>query len=73
MPNMSYCRFENTLSALGDCIEAMENAESIEDLDMNNYEKAAFFAMFRTCRDFLAEHERLLSKEYISENCPSGL
>ncbi len=63
MPSMSYCMFENTVSELGQCLEAMENAESIEDLDLNKYEEAAFYSMFRICRDFLAEHERLLNKE----------
>jgi hypothetical protein len=55
--------FENTAGELGQCLEAMENAESIEDLDLNKYEEAAFYSMFRICRDFLAEHERLLNKE----------
>ncbi len=60
---MSYCMFENTASELGQCLEAMEEAESLEDLDLNKYEEAAFYSMFRICRDFLAEHERLLNKE----------
>jgi hypothetical protein len=63
MPSMSYCMFENTLSELGQCVEAMEGAESITDLDLNEYEKRSFMEMFRTCRDFLAEHERLLNAE----------
>lgn len=61
MGNMSYCRFENTLSALGDCVDAMEEANSLSELDLNQYETNAFMEMFRTCRAFLAEHERLLS------------
>ena len=63
MPSMSYCMFENTAGELGQCLEAMEEAESLEDLDLNKYEEAAFYSMFRICRDFLAEHERLLNKE----------
>ena len=63
MPSMSYCMFENTAGELGQCLEAMENAESLEDLELNKYEEAAFYSMFRICRDFLAEHERLLNKE----------
>lgn len=27
MPNMSYCRFRNTLSDLRDCLEALHNRE----------------------------------------------
>jgi hypothetical protein len=38
----------------------MEEAESIEDFnEMNDYERRAFYAMWRVCRDFMAEHERL--------------
>jgi len=58
---MSYCLFENTASELGRCVERMEEANSITDLDFSQYEKAAFYEMWRTCRDFLAEHERLLN------------
>ncbi len=61
MSSMSYCLFENTASELGRCVERMEEANSITDLDFSQYEKAAFMEMFRTCRDFLAEHERLLN------------
>ena len=63
MSNMSYCRFENTLSDLGDCVEAMENAKTIEDLDMNEHERASFNVMWRVCREFLAEYERLLATD----------
>ena len=61
MSSMSYCLFENTASELGRCVERMEEADSLTDLDFSQYEKAAFYEMFRTCRDFLAEHERLLN------------
>ena len=61
MSSMSYCLFENTASELGRCVERMEEANSLSDLDFSQYEKAAFYEMFRTCRDFLAEHERLLN------------
>ena len=68
MPSMSYCKFENTLGELDQCIEAMENAETISDLDMNDYEKRAFFAMWDKCRTFLAEHERLIITQYEEES-----
>lgn len=63
MPSMSYCRFENTLNDLSACVGDMEEAETLEDLthDMSEYELRAFHAMWRTCREFLAEHERLLN------------
>lgn len=63
MANMSYCMFENTSMDLADCVSRMEDAESLDELDMNEYELRAFHEMWRTCRAFLAEHERLLNAE----------
>jgi hypothetical protein len=59
--------FENTQRDLADCVSAMEDAESLDDLDMGEYETRAFYEMFRTCRAFLAEHERLLNAETVEE------
>lgn len=63
MPSMTYCMFENTEGELSQCVEAMEQAENIGELDMSEYEWQAFSRMFRLCRTFLAEHERLLNAE----------
>lgn len=59
--NMSYCMFENTLGDLSDCVDRMGNVETLQELDLNAYERRAFDEMWRVCRDFLAEHERLLN------------
>lgn len=67
MPSMSYCMFENTLAEMRQCVSAMEDAESLQDLDLNDYESRAFHAMFDIARDFLAEHERLLNAEAVEE------
>jgi hypothetical protein len=67
MGSMSYCLFENTLSELGRCVDRMNEASSVKDLDMNEYEKRSFYAMFHTCREFLAEHERLLTGEEVED------
>lgn len=61
MPSMTYCMFENTDIELAQCISAMEEANSIEDLDLNEYEKAAFLSMWNSCREFLYHHERILN------------
>lgn len=68
--NMSYCMFENTLGDLGDCVSRMEEAESLQELteDMSEYELRAFHEMWRVCRDFLAEHERLLNSAVDQED-----
>lgn len=63
MGSMSYCLFENTASELERCVNRMEEAESVADMDFNEYELRAFESMFRIARDFLAEHERLLNAE----------
>lgn len=67
MANMSYCRFENTARDLQDCVAAMEDASSLEDLELNKYELMAFYEMFDIARDFLAEHARLLNEEATAE------
>ena len=71
MPSMSYSGgdftnftlFENTLDDLSKCIEMMQQAQTIKDMDMNEHEVQAFYAMWRVCREFLAEHERLLATD----------
>lgn len=57
--NMSYCRFENTVSDMEDCVEALRNAESIKELykDMSNYEKEAFKRFFELCAEITEEFE----------------
>ncbi len=69
MANMSYCMFENTARDLEDCVFNMEEADSLGDLDMNPYEKAAFARMWDIARRFLAEHARLLNTEEVADAC----
>jgi uncharacterized protein YhfF len=38
MPNMSYCRFENTTKDMQDCINAIEEGET---KDLSRYEASA--------------------------------
>jgi hypothetical protein len=55
MPNMSYCRFENTLADLRDCAEALETArvEDPEDEEVGRYEAPARDALLRLCAEIL--------------------
>ena len=46
MPNMSYCRFENTAIDLGDCVEAIQNGET---KDLNKYEVQGLANLIRYC------------------------
>lgn len=53
MANMSYCRFENTVSNLQDCLYAMEEETSIENMKLSQYESAAIQRMRDLCQQFL--------------------
>lgn len=47
MANMSYCRFQNTLSDLLDCQEALRFGD-VDDLD--SYEKSAMIELIEVCK-----------------------
>lgn len=59
MANMSYCRFGNTLSDLHDCLDAMEDAPNLADMDLSENEQGSMDAMAKACKQFLSEHNRL--------------
>ncbi len=65
-PNMSYCMCENTLLAMRQILNAM-NEEGLGFLvDMNRDEKRAFKELFNACEDFLNASEEL-EAEYENE------
>jgi Ran GTPase-activating protein (RanGAP) involved in mRNA processing and transport len=61
--NMSYCMFENTMNDLRHCVEAMDNADSMSELDLSRTEKAAYEYMRELCQNFLDCAERLEQEE----------
>lgn len=65
MPNMSYCRFENTLSALIDCLNAIEE-EGMDTLG-NRYEKEAAESLLYTAKRFVDAYESARSDAYEAE------
>jgi hypothetical protein len=65
-PNMSYCMCENTLLAMRQIVQAMQE-EGVGFLaDMNREEKRAFQELFNTCEDFMNLSEEL-QDEYENE------
>lgn len=60
MPNMSYCRFENTLSALIDCLNAIEE-EGMDTLG-NRYEKEAAQSLLITAKRYIDAYETAQSE-----------
>ena len=59
MPNMSYCRFENTLNALVDCLNAIED-EGMDTLK-SRYEREAAESLVYTAKRFLDAYENAKS------------
>ena len=58
-PNMSYCMCENTLLALKQVLEAMENEGPMFLKDMNRDELRAYRSLFEHCESFLTMAEEL--------------
>jgi len=57
--NMSYCMFENTMNDMRQCLEAMDAAETMEELDLSRTEKRSYDLMREYCENFLNIAERL--------------
>ena len=56
MPNMSYCRFENTYRDLVDCYENINN-------DKSESEERYMHRLVDVCRDILEEYELIKMSE----------
>lgn len=63
MSNMSYCMFENTFGDLKDCVVAMEEACTMDELDLSAYERKAMDRMKDLCERFLSQYEHLVASE----------
>lgn len=48
MMNMSYCRFENTLYALRECLDHIEDEEETCEREINNAKH-----LYETCKEFI--------------------
>ena len=59
-PNMSYCMNENTLAAMNQIINAMNEEGPMFLREMSRSEKRAFQELFNVCEDFLTLSEELL-------------
>ena len=69
MPNMSYCRFENTARAMADCISAIEDNDVSENLSI--YEVNGLKDMQMMALDLVNlenEIEDLLTKSRVLHN-----
>ena len=60
MANMSYCRFRNTEQDFNDCVDAIGNIESIDDL--SNAERKAAERLHHLANEYVAYYEQLLEE-----------
>lgn len=71
-PNMSYCMFENTLAAMRQCAEALQGAlDNDEPLELNQYERRPFNAMFDMCEtmlELLEQHQVMVDEHKEKES-----
>ena len=58
-PNMSYCMCENTLLALRQVLNSMQEEGPAFLLEMSRDERRAFKELFNACEDFLTASEEL--------------
>ncbi len=58
-PNMSYCMCENTLLAMKQIVEAMDNEGPMFLRELNRDERRAFEQLFNVCEDFMQLSEEL--------------
>ena len=62
-PNMSYCMNENTLLALKQVLDTMEEEGPMFLKEMNHTERRAFEELFHYCESFLTMSEELVEQE----------
>ena len=63
MPSMSYCKFENTLDELEQCMTAIEEARRPADLDQSSHEYDAIHDVQQMCEEFIWEYDRLFPQQ----------
>ena len=57
--NMTYCMFQNTANDLRQCLESMDEAETLAELELSRDEKRSYDLMREFCQNFLDIAHRL--------------
>lgn len=58
-PNMSYCMCENTVLAMKQILDTMQDEGPMFLREMNSDERRAFQTLFNLCEDFMSASEEL--------------
>lgn len=59
MGNMSYCRFENTATDLGDCFDAVESGQFIDPETTSDYEINGITELLDLCKRFIQYEDEI--------------
>ena len=59
MSNMSYCRFQNTLVDLRDCVNEMDEAYTLKDMELSEDEAHAAKRLYQFAKEYVEQFERL--------------
>lgn len=62
-PNMSYCMFENTQTAMEQILEALQEASSLKDLDLSRSEVTASKELYQYCQAYIQMMDSLTDAE----------
>ena len=57
--NMTYCMFQNTANDLRQCLESMDAAETLAELELSRDEKRSYDLMREFCQNFVDIAHRL--------------
>ena len=57
--NMTYCMFQNTATDLRQCLESMDEAETLAELELSRDEKRSYDLMREFCQNFVDIAHRL--------------
>lgn len=56
MPNMSYCRFRNTLNDFKDCLYALDDVDEFKD-ETSEEEKYAAKKLRELCEEYIEQYD----------------
>ena len=51
--NMTYCMFQNTVTDMRQCLESMDAAETLAELELSRDEKRSYDLMREFCQNFV--------------------
>ena len=66
-PNMGYCVIENTVNSMRQLAGGFSEADSIEELDLNEYEQRAYRELYELCDEIMQHMNRFDEQDETEE------